>query len=154
MLFITGLFISKKGKNFITTLDSKALTLLHVVRIPVEIVLFWLFCEGKIPQIMTFEGRNFDILAGMSAPIIWHLGFNKKTIPKWLLIAWNFVCLALLFNIVFYAILSVPTTFQVFGLEQPNIAILYFPFIWLPSFIVPIVIFSHMVVIKKLLYNQ
>jgi len=53
-------------------------------------------------------------------------------------------------NIVINAILSVPTPIQQFAFDQPNIAILYFPFTWLPCFIVPAVLLSHIVSIKKL----
>ena len=35
-------------------------TLMHLVRVPVEIVLFFLFVHGTIPELMTFSGRNFD----------------------------------------------------------------------------------------------
>ena len=70
LLFIIFLFITPKGKNFINSLDIKMLTLLHIVRIPVEICLYWLFLHKSIPQLMTFEGRNFDIMAGLTAPVV------------------------------------------------------------------------------------
>jgi len=46
--------------------------------------------------------------------------------------------------------LSAPSPIQKIAFEQPNIAILYFPFCWLPTFIVPIVLFSHLVAVRKL----
>ena len=70
-LFIILLFVTAKGRNFIDTLDGKALTLLHIVRIPVEMVLFWLFLCKTVPQEMTFEGRNLDSISGLSAPFIY-----------------------------------------------------------------------------------
>src|SRR4249920_3009211 len=36
------------------------LTWIHIVRIPVEFGLLWLFSEKLVPQLMTFEGYNFD----------------------------------------------------------------------------------------------
>jgi len=99
---------------------------------------------------MTFEGRNFDILAGLSTPFIAYFGFTKKTIGRKFLLAWNIICLLLLLNIVVNAILSAPFVFQQFAFDQPNIAILYFPFVWLPGFIVPVVLFSHLVLIRRL----
>lgn len=151
LVLIALVFITKEGRSFIDKLPLEHLTYIHVIRIPVEIVLFWLFIEKQIPEIMTFEGRNFDILSGISAPIIGYLYFTKKVINKNILLVWNFVCLALLFNIVITAILSIPTPFQKFGFEQPNIAVLKFPMVWLPSFVVPVVLFSHLVSIQKLL---
>jgi hypothetical protein len=121
-----------------------------VIRIPVELVLFWLFSYKTIPQLMTFEGRNFDILSGISALLVYYFGFIKKSLDKKFILAWNFICLALLANIVINAFLSAPFPFQKFAFDQPNIAILYFPFVWLPVLVVPLVLFSHLVAIRKL----
>ena len=151
LLFIIGLFITKSGRRYIDSLDIKWLTLLHIVRIPVEITLFWLFINKAVPEIMTFEGRNFDIFSGLSAPFVYYFGFVKKKLGKNVILAWNFLCLALLFNIVINAILSAPTPFQRFGFDQPNLGILYFPFVWLPSIIVPLVFLSHLASIRQLL---
>lgn len=150
VLLIIFLCITAKGKAYINKLDATTLTLLHVVRIPVELCLYWLFLNKSIPQLMTFEGRNFDILAGLTAPIIFYFGYVKHKLGKTVLLLWNFVCLGLLFNIVVHAVLSAPSDFQQFSFEQPNMAILYFPFVWLPCCIVPIVLLSHLVCIKKL----
>jgi hypothetical protein len=150
LLTILILFITKSGKRFIDSLSLKILTQLHVVRIFVEIILFWLFLYKFIPKLMTFEGRNFDILAGLSAPFIAYFGFTKKIIGRKFLLAWNIICLLLLLNIVVNAILSAPFVFQQFAFDQPNIAILYFPFVWLPGFIVPVVLFSHLVLIRRM----
>jgi hypothetical protein len=40
--------------------------------------------------------------------------------------------------------------FQQFAFDQPNIAVLYFPFIWLPSCVVPLVLLSHLAAIRQL----
>ena len=151
ILFIILLFATNKGRIFIDSLDIKALTLLHIVRVPVEIVLFWLFIYKMIPELMTFEGRNFDIISGISAPLIYYFGFVQKQLSNKIIIIWNVLCLMLLFNIVINAVFSAPFPFQKFAFDQPNIAILYFPFNWLPSCVVPIVLFSHIVVIRQLL---
>jgi len=58
--------------------------------------------------------------------------------------------LILLLNIVAIAILSAPSIFQQFGMEQPNLAIFQFPFVWLPSVVVPLVMFAHLVTIRRL----
>ena len=154
LIVIIVLFISSRGKNFINSLSLKHLTLIHSVRIPVEFCLWWLFLEGVIPQLMTFEGRNFDIIAGITAPLIYYIFFISKKLSRKALLIWNVVSLLLLLNIVFHAILSIPSPFQQMAFEQPNIGILYFPYLWLPCFIVPVVLFSHLVAIRKLLLND
>lgn len=151
IILITTLFITKKGRAFIDGLDAKVLTLIHVVRIPVELTLYWLFLHKAVPQIMTFEGHNFDILCGLTAPFIYYFGYVKNTLGKTSLLAWNIICLLLLANVVVTAVLSVPLAFQQFAFDQPNVALLYFPFVWLPCFVVPAVLFAHLSNIRKLL---
>jgi hypothetical protein len=151
LLFIAILFISTNGRRFIDSWDIKTLTLLHVARIPVEVTLLWLFLHKAVPQRMTFEGSNFDILSGLTAPIIYYFGFVKKVLNKYVLLGWNLFCLILLFNIVRSAVLSAPFPFQQYAFDQPNVALLYFPFVWLPAVVVPIVLLSHLVTIRQLL---
>lgn len=153
ILIIIGLFLFPSGKKFIDRLSPVTLTWLHVVRVPLELVLFWLCAAKAIPQLMTFEGRNFDILAGVTAPFIaWLMSKNK--ISRGSLIVWNLFCLGLLMNIVVNASLSAPFSFQQFALDQPNVAVLYFPYVWLPCFIVPAVLFAHLVTLRQLIIKK
>jgi hypothetical protein len=151
ILAIVLLFVMSKGRQFIDSLPLKHLTYLNIVRVPVEIVLLWLFRNKAVPELMTFEGRNFDIIAGITAPIIAYLGFTTMKISSKVMLIWNFICLGLLINIVVNALFSAPSPIQKFAFEQPNIAILNFPFSWLPTFIVPIVLFGHLTSIRQLL---
>lgn len=144
------IFTTKAGRKFIDSLDIRWLTLVHSVRIPVEIALHGLFLCKLIPQLMTFEGRNFDIIAGITSVAVYYFAFVKKSMGrKWLLV-WNFFSLALLMNIVINAVLSMPTVFQQFAFDQPNIGLFRFPFTILPAVIVPLVLFSHLVAIRQL----
>ena len=151
ILTILFLFITKSGRRFIDSLPLATITWLSIVRIPVEFVLYWLSLYKAVPELMTFTGRNFDILAGITAPFVAYFGISlKKMNPRFILL-WNIVSLGLLLNIVINAVLSAPFAIQQFAFDQPNIAILYFPFILLPAFIVPVVLFTHLVSIRQLL---
>ncbi|MBR2649047.1 MAG: hypothetical protein IKD55_09410 [Sediminibacterium sp.] len=142
---------TKKGSAFLRSFDLKILTIFHIIRIPVELVLYWLFLHKAIPDLMTFEGRNFDIVSGLTAPLVYYFAFIKKRVGRTALILWNIICLLLVINVVVTSILSFPTSFQQLAFDQPNIGILYAPFILLPSFLVPMVILSHASSIKQLL---
>jgi hypothetical protein len=150
IVLIVILFLSPGGRRYIDRLNPAILTLLHMIRIPVELVLVLLFINRTVPQLMTFEGRNFDIFSGLTAPFIFYFGFVKKKIGKKGILVWNFICLGLLLNIVVNAVLSAPSPFQRFAFSQPNIAILYFPFVWLPCCIVPLVLFAHLATIRQI----
>jgi hypothetical protein len=154
LIVIVMLFATAKGRQFIDSLPLKNITYTNIVRIPVEFVLLWLFLNKAVPKLMTFEGRNFDILAGISAPIVAYFAFSKQTIGRKGLLLWNVICLGLLLNIVLNALFSVPSPAQKFAFDQPNIAILYFPFSWLPTFVVPVVLLGHLVSIRQLVKRK
>lgn len=147
------LFVTEGGRKFIDSLSIQQLTLLHTIRVPVEIALYYLFIAKAIPQVMTFEGRNFDIVVGLTAPFIFYFGFNNNKISRRLLIVWNIISLGLLVNIVVIALLSAKTPLQQLAFDQPNIAIAHFPFNWLPSVIVPLVLFAHLASLRQLLLS-
>ncbi|MFT3701635.1 MAG: hypothetical protein QM802_04670 [Agriterribacter sp.] len=149
---IAILFISNKGRSFIDQWNLPWATWLHIVRIPVELVLLWLFLHKQVPQLMTFEGRNFDIISGLTAPVIIALAWKKGLLVKRkILLLWNMICLVFLLNIVILAIFAAPFPFQKWAFDQPNIAVLYFPYLWLPGFIVPAVLMAHLVSIRRIM---
>jgi hypothetical protein len=150
LLAIAALFVTRAGRAFLDRINLRWLILVHVVRIPVELVLHALFVAGLVPQVMTFEGRNFDIVSGLTAPLVAVAGFHRGQPRRGLLLAWNISCLVLVLNVVAHGILSVPGPLQQFGFEQPNVGLLRAPFVWLPSLIVPVVILSHLAAIRQL----
>jgi hypothetical protein len=120
---------------------------LHFVRVLVELGLFWLSTYKVVPKVLTFEGRNFDILIGLTAPVIYYFGFVKPKLSKSIIVAWNVIGLVFLFNVVINTVLIIPDS-------DSNFALGYFPFFLLPSFIVPLVMFSHLASIKRILSKK
>ena len=148
MLFL--LFFTKKGISILNEINLEKLTYIHVIRVPVELGLLALFIYGYVPESMTFEGRNFDIVSGITAPVIAYYGYRKRLLPQWIIACWNIVCLALVLQVVITGILSAPNIIQSIDFKQPNIAVLYFPYIWLPAVIVPSVIFVHLASLRAI----
>ena len=135
----------------IKELNTHYLIGIHIVRIPVELCLYQLFIEGKIPEIMTFTGWNFDILIGISAVVILiYQLVKKKNLARQFFVLWNVIGLIFLSVIVIIAILSSPLPIQQFAFDQPNMALLEFPFSMLPTCIVPIVYISHVLLLKRI----
>ncbi len=139
-----------KQKELITQYRSINIsTLSHAVRIPVEICLFYLFQYQMIPELMTFEGRNFDIIAGVTAPLMSWL-YAKQKISNKVLLVWNWIGLGLVLFILINGILSAELPFQQFAFDQPNKALEYPPYVLLPALIVPVVVYTHITDIIKL----
>ena len=150
-LVLAGLFSVRAGRTWLGNLDPSALLLLHTVRIPVEAVLHQLYLEGSIPQVMTWEGRNFDLFTGVSALFLYAWSRRSGALPRGLLIVWNVVGLLLVFSVLIHGALSAPSPFQQFVARDGSFALLEVPFVWLPSLIVPIVVIAHAASLLQLL---
>ena len=154
LLVIVFLLMMRNTRMLIHQLSPGDLAWIHVVRIPVEAGLFMLYAHKVIPEYMTFEGRNFDIIAGITAPMV-AIAYKKQWIGNKALLIWNFICLGLLLNIVIHAIICAPfPVIQQMAFDQPNLAVFSFPYAYLPTVIVPIVLFSHLAAIMILLKKK
>jgi hypothetical protein len=149
------LFATPRGRSFIKGLSLEILCLLHIIRIPVEYCLYALAHEGRVPNSMTFEGRNFDIVFGLTAPVMWWLLKRSHTpIFNRIFLGWNVLGLLSVLQVAVTGILSLPPKTNLLNTDVPNTAVMYFPFIWLPAFLVPLVVFSHVTTIQRKLFGN
>lgn len=145
--------LSEKANKIIENMPQEALTGIQSFRIVMELILFWRYIKNIIPVQMTFEGRNCDLLSGISAiPVAYFI--YRKQFGKMKILIWNITCLLLLANIVITAFLSVPTPLRMFINEPSNTIIAYYPFVWLPGFVVPVAYTLHFLSIKKCLLHK
>jgi hypothetical protein len=140
---------SRSLKEVLPHIAPERIIRLQVFRAFVEILLWMLFIQNLMPVQMSFEGRNFDILAGLSAPLVAFL-ISRNKISKPVLIIWNLACLGLLINIVVVAVLSMPTPFRYFMNEPSNTIVAIFPITWLPTFLVPLAYMLHFISLRQL----
>jgi hypothetical protein len=112
-------------------------------RVVMELVLWALAEQGRVPYLITFEGRNIDILIGLTAWPVAHYCFVKRTWPVRVATIWNIVGLVILANVVLRAFLSAPTAIRVIFTQPPTSFIGAFPYIWLPAFLVPLAVWLH-----------
>jgi len=120
---------------------------LQVFRVAVEIFLDLGYRAGFVPMQMTLEGRNWDVLTGLTAlPMAWLVA--KQKAPRWLIYAWNTMGLALLLNVMTIAALSMPTPLRHFQNEPPSTFVTYFPYVWLPTYLVQVAWMSHLLIFR------
>lgn len=150
LIAIIWMVSTKTTKEILLHTPAETIIGLQSFRIFVEILLWLLFTINLAPIQMTFEGRNLDILSGISATLVAFLVYRKK-LSRPLTIAWNVACLGLLANIVITAILSLPTPFRVFMNEPTNTIVAEFPIVWLPALLVPLAYGLHFLSIQQLL---
>ncbi|HEY0744056.1 MAG TPA: hypothetical protein VGD40_21465 [Chryseosolibacter sp.] len=151
---IVLLVIFSKGlREILEQIPPSQIIVLQNFRVFVEILLWMLFVASMLPEHMTFEGRNFDILAGLTAPLVsWALSRNK--ISRTVAIVWNIACLGLLINIVTIAFLSTPSPIRVFMEEPSSAVVALFPISFLPGFLVPLAYTLHFFSLRQLLASE
>jgi hypothetical protein len=150
LITVIWLVRTKEVKEILIHTPPESIIWIQSFRIVVEILLWRLYVDNLAPIQMTFEGRNFDILSGLTALLVAYLVANKK-ISSSLVIAWNLACIALLVNIVAIAILSMPTPFRVFMNEPANTIVAKFPIVWLPALLVPLAYGLHFFSLRQYL---
>jgi hypothetical protein len=136
-----------RAREIFSAIPPERILFIQSFRILVEVFLWMLFVENVIPVQMTFEGQNFDILAGITGPVMGLIIQRKRS--RSLLVVWNLICLALLINIVAVSILSAPLPFRVFMNEPANTFVTKFPFIWLPAVLVPLAYTLHIISLRQ-----
>ncbi len=149
---ITLLIITfqKSTREILQHVPNEHIIRLQVFRVFVEILLWFLFLQNLVPEQMTFEGRNLDVLAGLTAPIVAYFMAKNRTG----LIIWNILSMGLLINIVATAVLSLPTPLRVFMNEPSSAKVATFPFVWLPGLLVPLAYGLHFLSLKKLFLKE
>jgi hypothetical protein len=152
LVAILWITFSKASTEIVKHVPPQNLVRLQSFRIFVEILLWMLFLQNLLPVQMSFEGRNFDILAGLSAPVAAFLISRNKISGKGIIV-WNILSLALLFNIVTIAILSLPGPLRYFMNEPANTIVTHFPIIFLPAFLVPLAYGLHFLSIKQTIHS-
>jgi len=149
LITILIITFSKTFREILIHVPAQNLVRLQSFRFFVEILLWALFIQNQLPIQMTFEGRNFDVLSGLSAPIVAYL-ISRQKLSRGGLIIWNILCLGLLLNILVTAILSMPGPMRVFINEPANTIVTAFPVSWLPGLLVPLAYGLHFLSLRQL----
>lgn len=124
--------------------DLRLLLSIHLIRIPIEVILYQLYLNHSVPIEMTFKGWNIDLFFGISSLVFLIIGSrNKKVFDSSLFKIWNILGIISLIEIVVIGVLSSPVPIQQIAFGRSNIAVLDFPYCLLPTVIVPIILLSH-----------
>jgi hypothetical protein len=141
---------SRSGAALLRRTPAAWLVGLQSFRVIVELVLWALALQGRAPLLLTFEGRNADILVGLTAlPVAW-LCFVRRAWPPWTAAAWNVAGIVILSNVVVHALLSAPTPFRLIETAPPTTIIATLPYVWLPGFLVPLAFSLHVASLRTL----
>jgi hypothetical protein len=143
---------SPLGTLLVRGLPLWALVGAQVFRLPLELLMHRAYVEGIMPVQMSYSGRNYDILSGITAGAL-GLWLARGRVPRGVVVVWSFLGFALLVNIVVTAVVSTPL-FRWFGDERLNTFVTYPPFVWLPAVLVMAAWVGHILVWRRLLEER
>jgi hypothetical protein len=139
---------SSVGRRLARFVPLWALVAVQAFRLPLELAMHAMSERGIMPGIMSYSGRNFDIVTGASAIVVALLTATGVG-GRRLVMVWNIVGLLLLANVVIVAILATPAI-RYFGDQQLNVWVTYPPFVWLPAVMVLAALAGHLVIFRAL----
>jgi small-conductance mechanosensitive channel len=140
---------SRLGARLSTHLPLWLLVAVQGFRFPLELAMHAMYERGVMPIQMSYSGRNFDILTGVSAIAVAFLVWSSRG-GRRLVLAWNILGLALLVNVIAVAVLGTPK-FQYFGPDHLNLWVTIPPFVWLPAVMVLAALTGHLLIFRALL---
>lgn len=115
-------------------------------RIAVELVIYGTFLDGLVPERVTFEGINFDILVGITALPFGFL-VQRNVLSSKAIIGWNLAGMGVL-SLTVYSFIS----YVYFIGPDPWFSMSSFttlPFLYLPGFLMPFAMCLHYVSIRQ-----
>jgi len=137
-------------KGWRNALNIQLLMWMQLIRIPIEIMLWWSADFKQSPSSLTLAFGNPDAIIALCAPIaVWLLGKKQKTSDNAVLV-WNYAGLISLLVLWMRILFSAPSTLQLTSFNAPNYLMVHFPGSWVPSVIIPILLFAHAVVIRQM----
>jgi hypothetical protein len=144
---------SRLGSQLAHAIPAYTLIGLESFRIIVELFLHQLWLAGLVPRMLTYEGANFDVLIGLTAPAVAWLLARKQLAPRGA-IAWNLIGIAMLANVVVRSVLTTPGPTHLVDTEIANRAVTLFPYTFIPGLLAPLAILLHVLAIRGLRPTQ
>lgn len=144
---------SQFGGELAQAIPAYALMGLESVRIGIEVFLHQLWLAGLVPAILTYDGANFDLLIGLSAPVVAWLLLTGRLAPRGA-IAWSVIGIAMLVNVVVLSILTTPGPTHFITSDVANQAVTLFPYTFIPGLLAPLAVLLHVLAIRNLRSNQ
>jgi hypothetical protein len=152
-MLVVGLLLgfSRMGRSIRAGTSVEGLQYFQAIRVIVEVVFLpSLYYAGYLARVVTFEGYNFDLLPGLLGPVVGYLVFRRRTLGVGWAVAYQWFGVLILLSVVGLAVLSAPSGYQQFGQQQATVAIFYLPFVWLPTVVVPLMLWAHFISLGKL----
>lgn len=115
-------------------------------RVVLALLLWRLAAEGLLPHRVSVGGMSLDLATGALAPVVAWLSFRERTLADRWLLAFHGLGLALVSVVLGEVLLTVST--------RADAALSTTPFLWLPTFVIPLAVFAHIASLRQILRER
>lgn len=131
-------------RRAIAEIPTRALVAFHAVRLPIGAMFLVELSHGRLPATFALRGGYGDIVAGAGAIAIALAVRGER--PRWALALWNVV------GLLDILVVAGTANYLVFVARDATMlsAFSVFPYPVLPTFVVPLVILTHLEIFRRL----
>jgi hypothetical protein len=116
---------------------------MQLLRIPLYGLLYWATLFKQSPPKLWVYPFIADLIILAMLPLIWKKMRSDGADTK-VSRAWHFAGFLSLLTGWIFLLLSAPSSLQQISFQSPNYLIVHFPGSWIPSVIIPLLMFAHL----------
>ncbi|MGX1928017.1 hypothetical protein [Flagellimonas sp. 2504JD4-2] len=149
LLFIVLFMYKNRNHRVLMAIPIALPIAIQSFRAVIEILFYFTFINGILPVQVTFEGANYDVLIGLSA-IAMAVYATRSGASKQVLLAWNILGIL----VVLFAAFTFISSFyfpSIWGDVGIPLEFNQFPYLLLPTFLMPFAVFLHVLSIAQLI---
>ena len=147
----TGIFIYiNRNSEWLQHIPKSWLVFIQAFRIGVETLFVFSITAGVLHSNVTIEGYNFDMILGITAPIVGFL-FLKRILSEKILVLWNYIGLLVLASVILVFMTTIFTP-EIYGFEGTPMPMEFtrYPYTVVAGFLMPAAVFIHVLSIVQL----
>lgn len=149
VFLFTFLFLNRNRNHKVLTAIPIALPIaIQSFRAVIEVLFYFTFLNHILPIQVTFEGSNYDVLIGLSA-IVMAVYANRPNSSRKILLIWNVLGILV---VLFAAFIFITSFYMpaIWGNTGIPLEFNQFPYLLLPTFLMPFAVFLHALSIIQL----
>jgi hypothetical protein len=150
LIVILTLSFTQTGKTLLKATPLHWLVFFQAFRIGVELWFWYSYKTDVFPQIMTFEGANLDIIAGLLAIVAGFLMLKQPQHARIIGTVFNTAGVLILLNTLRAAALSMPSPVQQYPFDERLLLLGQPYFIYLPGILVVLALGLHLLSLRQL----
>ena len=129
-------------KDFRAALQRPTLLWMQILRLPLYGLLYWSSLHKQSPAMLWLYPFVADLIILLLLPVVWQKTRKEGSNGK-LERAWHLAGFLSLMTGWIMLLLSAPSSLQRLAFQSPNYLIVHFPGSWIPSVIIPLLMFGH-----------